>query len=68
MLLLSIRDVKHNYRFVNADIDEETLKIITFFNESFPESVSGVGLMSEAEATGGGDRERDFLQYRRLEQ
>ena len=54
------RDVKRNNRFVNADIDEETLKIISFFNESFPESVSGVGLMSETEATGGGDRKRGF--------
>lgn len=52
------RDVKRNNRFVNADIDEDTLKIIKFFNESFPESVSGVGLMSECEATGGGDRKR----------
>ena len=54
------RDVKRNNRFVNADIDKETLKIINFFNESFPESVSGVGLMSETEATGGGDRKRGF--------
>ena len=52
------RDAKRNNRFVNAGIDEDTLKIIKFFNESFPESVSRVGLMSENEATGGGDRKR----------
>lgn len=54
------RDVKGDNRLVNADIDEDTLKINRFFNESFPESVSGVGLMSENEATGGGDRKRGF--------
>ena len=53
-----VRDAKRNNRFVNADIDEDTLKIIKFFDESFPESVSGVGLMSENQATGGGDRKR----------
>ena len=52
------RDAKPNNRFVNAHIDEDTLKIIKFFNESFPESVSGVGLMSVNEATGSGDRKR----------
>ena len=54
------RDVKHNNRFANADVDEDSLKIIKFFNESFPKSVSGVGLMSVNEATGGGDRKRGF--------
>ena len=56
------RDHKRNNRYINGDVDDETLKIIKFFNNSFPESVSGIGLMSESEATTGGDKKRDFCQ------
>ena len=46
------REMKRNSRYV-AGIDEESLKIIQHFMEVFPQSVSGIGLMTESEMNSG---------------
>ena len=53
------RDLKRNNRYVIADVDEESMKIIQHFIATFPESVSGIGLMTENEATSGAGRKRN---------
>ena len=61
------RDHKRNNRYINVDVDEESLKIIKLFNNTFPESVSGIGLMSESEATTGGEKKREYCQVNGLD-
>ena len=61
------RDHKRNNRYLNGDVDEESLKIIKFFNNTFPESVSGIGLMSESEATTGGEKKREYCHVNGLD-
>lgn len=55
----AVRDHKRNNRYVVADVDEESMKIIQHFMTTFPESVSGIGLMTETEATSGAGRKRE---------
>ena len=44
----SARDTKRNTRYA-AGVDEESLKIIQYFMDIFPQSVSGIGLMSKSD-------------------
>ena len=53
------RDLKRNNRYLIADVDEESMKIIQHFIATFPESVSGIGLMTENESTSGAGRKRN---------
>jgi hypothetical protein len=41
-----VRESKSNTRYV-AGVDEESMKIIQYFIELFPQSVTGIGLMTE---------------------
>lgn len=61
------RDHKRNNRYLSGDVDEESLKIIKFFNNTFPESVSGIGLTSESEATTGGEKKREYCHVNGLD-
>ena len=56
-----MRDNKRNLRYIDG-IDEESMKIIKHFMDTFPQSVSGVGLMSESDLTSGAGSKREFCQ------
>ena len=60
------REKKRNYRYV-AGIEEESLKIIQYFMEIFPQSVSGVGLMTESELNIGTESKRDSVKLKDFE-
>jgi hypothetical protein len=60
------RDSKRDNRYVTTGIDDETMKIINHFIELFPESVSGIGLMSESESTSGVGRKRESCEIEGL--
>ena len=59
------REKKRNYRYV-AEIEEESLKIIQYFMEIFPQSVLGVGLMTESELNTGTGSKREFCEIEGL--
>ena len=59
------REMKRNSRYV-AGIDEESLKIIQYFMEVFPRSVSGIGLMTESEMNCGTGSKREFCEIEGL--
>ena len=56
-----VRDGKRNLRYADG-VDEECMKIIKHFMDTFPQSVSGVGLMSESDLTSGAGSKREFCQ------
>lgn len=55
------KDKKRNSRYV-AGIEEESLKIIQYFIETFPQSVSGIGLVTESELSTGAGSKREFCE------
>ena len=57
----AVRDSKRNLRYIDG-VDEESMKIIKYFMDTFPQSVSGVGLMSENDLTSGAGSKREFCQ------
>ena len=57
----AVRDSKRNLRYIDG-VDEESMKIIKYFMDTFPQSVSGVGLMSESDLTSGAGSKREFCQ------
>ena len=59
------REMKRNSWYV-AGIDEESLKIIQYFMEVFPQSVSGIGLMTESEMNCGTGSKREFCKIKGL--
>ena len=59
------REMKRNSWYV-AGIDEESLKIIQYFMEVFPQSVSGIGLMTESEMNSGTGSKREFCKIEGL--
>ena len=59
------REMKRNSRYV-AGIDEESLKIIQYFMEVFPQSVSGIGLMTESEMNFRTGSKKKFCEIERL--
>lgn len=58
---MAARDNKRNVEYADG-VDEETMKIINHFNATFPQSVSGVGLMSESDLTSGAGNKREFCE------
>lgn len=59
------REMKRNSRYV-AGIDEESLKIIQYFMKVFPQSVSGIGLMTESVMNFGTGSKREFCEIEGL--
>ena len=62
----SARDTKRNTRYA-AGVDEESLKIIQNFMDTFPQSVSGIGLMSESDLNSGAGSKRNFCEIEGLQ-
>ena len=57
----AVRDSKRNLRYIDG-VDEESMKIINHFMDTFPKSVSGVGLVSKSDLTSGAGSKRKFCQ------
>ena len=60
------RDSKRNGRYVTSGVDEDSMKIISHFLETFPESISGIGVMTEVESTSGVGRKRELCEIEGL--
>ena len=41
------RNAKHNDRYVANTIDKESMTVISYYLEAYPQSITGVGVMSE---------------------
>ena len=53
------REIKSKSRY-EAGVDAESLKVIKYFMDLFPQSVSGIGLMSENDLNTGTGSKREF--------
>ena len=61
----SARDTKRDARYTSG-VDEEYMKVIQYFIDTFPQSVSGIGLVSESDLNSGTGSKRNFCEIEGL--
>ena len=61
----SARDTKRDARYTSG-VDEESMKVIQYFIDTFPQSVSGIGLVSESDLNSGAGSKRNFCEIEGL--
>lgn len=62
------RNTKRNERYVANAIDKESMTVITYFLKSYPQSITGVGVMSENDLVSGAGRKRESCEMTGLAQ
>lgn len=62
------RDAKRNDRFVANIIDKDSMTVISYFLRAYPQSITGVGVMSENDLVSGAGRKRESCEISALAQ